>query len=77
MAHIVTPGGRIIAVPDTNKYTPIERRYKMLSLLVAQLQSEHLMGKMIELALMLDEEHPQAEEALTYYENSLIEILEA
>lgn len=77
MAHLVTPGGRIIVAPDTNKYTPIERRYKILTLLVAQLQSEHLMGKMIELALMLDEEHPKAEEALTYYENSIIAILEA
>ena len=75
---IVTPGGRIINIPERTEFnTTLEKRYKILFLLVAQLQSEHLMNKMMELAIQIDEGHPKAEEAICYYEDGIIQILEA
>jgi hypothetical protein len=56
------------------KGTSIEKRFKILFLLTLQL--EVLEDKMAELADKIDEGHPMALEALTYYEDKIIETLE-
>jgi hypothetical protein len=51
----------------------IERRFKILALFCLELGV--LEKQMTELANAIDEGHPQGEEALTFYEDKLIEIL--
>ena len=53
----------------------IERRFKILALLCLELGA--LQEQMTELADALDNGHPQGEEALTFYEDKVIEILES
>ena len=56
------------------KGTSIEKRFKILFLLTLQLGV--LEDKMAELADKIDEGNPMALEALTYYEDKIIETLE-
>ena len=51
----------------------IERRFKILALLCLELGV--LQKQMAELADAIDNGHPQGEEALTFYEDKIIEIL--
>jgi hypothetical protein len=54
--------------------TSVEKRFKLLALFALHLE---IWGdKMVDLANAIDKNHPQAEEALCYYEDTLINILE-
>ena len=55
--------------------TSIEKRFKILALFALHLEIWE--DKMGELAQAIDEGHPQAEEALSFYEDKLVEVLEA
>lgn len=56
-------------------YYSVRKRFKMLCLLALQVGVWE--DKMQELGDNLDANHPQAVEALTFYENKIIEVLEA
>ena len=54
--------------------TSVEKRFKLLALFALHLE---IWGdKMVDLANAIDKNHPQSEEALCYYEDTLINILE-
>jgi hypothetical protein len=53
----------------------MEKRFKLLALFALHLGIWE--DKMADLANAIDAGHPQAEEALTFYEDKLIEVLEA
>lgn len=58
--------------PET---TALHRRFKILYLLCSQIGV--LENKLAELADRIDDQDPQAEEALTFYEDQVIKALEA
>ena len=56
----------------------IEKRFKMLVLLVIHSGADNILGgKMEELGRRIDNKDPQVIDAITYYEDKLIEILES
>ncbi len=61
--------------------TTPEKRFKMLALLLMEINIAHdgkfspLLDKLDELAEKIDENHPQALEALCYYEDNVLSIL--
>ena len=54
--------------------TTLEKRFKLLSLFTLHLDIWD--DEMVELANAIDKNHPQAEEALCHYEDTLINFLE-
>ena len=60
----------------TVEITPeVAKRFKILCLLCLEL--DVLGNKMQELGDMLDQEHPQSVQALSFYEDEIIKLLEA
>lgn len=60
------------------KGTTIEKRFKILALLVLYLPGDNLAGlmdKIEDLGNKIDQKHPQAAQALSWYEDNIIRIL--
>jgi len=57
-----------------NNQKQIEKRFKLLYLLASEIGVWE--DKMEELAMAIDTDNPKAEEALCFYEDKIIEVLE-